>query len=150
MPIDQEVFDSQIKMDRFPFPCKGDVTLGVRNANYTLGPVMLQLAMKPGAFIPAHVHKNVAEVLYILEGDFTNDGSPTKPAQRCTSRQAACTVRTPRRKDAGCSSFGRNAPRMRPPTSAISSLLHKQQPLGQERTLHRGHPVSAFSPGSRR
>ena len=72
--IDQEVLDSQIKADRFPFPSKGDVTLGVRNANYTLGPVMLQLTMKPGAVIPAHLHKNVAEVLYIVEGDFTNEG----------------------------------------------------------------------------
>jgi quercetin dioxygenase-like cupin family protein len=72
--IDQEVSDSQIKADRFPFPSEGDITLAVRNANYTLGPVMLHLTMKPGAVIPAHLHKNVAEVLYIVEGDFTNEG----------------------------------------------------------------------------
>ena len=72
--IDQEVLDSQIKADRFPFPSGGDITLAVRNANYTLGPVMLHLTMKPGAVIPAHLHKNVAEVLYIVEGDFTNEG----------------------------------------------------------------------------
>ena len=35
---------------------------------------MLHLTMKPGAVIPAHLHKNVAEVLYIVEGDFTNEG----------------------------------------------------------------------------
>ena len=35
---------------------------------------MLHLVMKPGAVIPAHVHKNVAEVLYIVEGDFINEG----------------------------------------------------------------------------
>jgi hypothetical protein len=39
--IDQEVLDSQIKADRLPLPSKGDITLAVRNANYTLGPVML-------------------------------------------------------------------------------------------------------------
>ena len=72
--IDQEVLDSQIKADPFPFPNEGDITLAVRNANYTLGPVMLHLTMKPGAVIPAHLHKNVAEVLYIVEGDFTNEG----------------------------------------------------------------------------
>jgi mannose-6-phosphate isomerase-like protein (cupin superfamily) len=72
--INQEVLDSQIKADRFPFPSEGDITLAVRNANYTLGPVMLHLTMKPGAVIPAHLHKNVAEVLYIVEGDFTNEG----------------------------------------------------------------------------
>ena len=35
---------------------------------------MLHLTMKPGAVIPSHLHKNVAEVLYILDGDFTNEG----------------------------------------------------------------------------
>lgn len=77
MPIDQEVFDSQIKMDAFPFPHKGDITLGARNTNYTLGPVMLKLEMKPGAFIPAQVHKNVAEVL--LKAISPTTASPTKP-----------------------------------------------------------------------
>jgi mannose-6-phosphate isomerase-like protein (cupin superfamily) len=72
--IDQEVLDSQIKADRFPFPSDGDITLAVRNANYTLGPVMLHLTMKPGAVIPAHLHKNVAEILYVVEGDFLNEG----------------------------------------------------------------------------
>ena len=46
--IDQEVLDSETKADRFPFSSKGDITLAVRNANYTLGPVMLYLTMKPG------------------------------------------------------------------------------------------------------
>src|SRR5262245_51690809 len=45
--VDQEVFDNQLKRDRFPFPSEGDITLAVRNANYTLGPVMLHLVMKP-------------------------------------------------------------------------------------------------------
>lgn len=77
--IDQEVLASQIKADRFPFPSEGDITLAVRNANYTLGPVMLHLAMQPGAVIPAHLHKGVAEVLYVLEGEFINEGK-TYPA----------------------------------------------------------------------
>ena len=40
--IGQEILDSQIKADRFPFPSEGDITLAVHNANYTLGPVMLR------------------------------------------------------------------------------------------------------------
>ncbi len=72
--INQEVFDSQIKADRFPFPSQGDITLAARSANYTLGPVMLHLVMKPGSYIPEHIHNNVAEVLYIVEGDFSNEG----------------------------------------------------------------------------
>ena len=72
--VDQEVFESQLRADRFPFPSEGDITLAVRNANYTLGPVMLHLVMKPGAVVPKHLHKGMAEALYVVEGDFTNEG----------------------------------------------------------------------------
>ena len=72
--VDQEVFESQLRTDRFPFPSEGDITLAVRNANYTLGPVMLHLVMKPGAVVPKHLHKGMAEALYVVEGDFTNEG----------------------------------------------------------------------------
>jgi uncharacterized RmlC-like cupin family protein len=77
--IDQEVLDGQINADRFPLPSEGDISLAVRNANYTLGPVMLHLTMKPGSVIPSHLHKNVAEVLYIVEGDFVNEGKQHGP-----------------------------------------------------------------------
>src|SRR5580692_8371180 len=77
--IDQEVRAGQIKNDRFPFPSQGDIELGVRNANYALGPVMLHLTMKPGAVIPAHLHKGMAEALYVVEGDFTNEGKQYQP-----------------------------------------------------------------------
>ena len=72
--VDQEVFDGQLKADRFPFPSEGDITLAIRNANYALGPAMLHIVMKPGAVIPAHLHKGLAEALYVAEGDFTNEG----------------------------------------------------------------------------
>ena len=41
--VDQEVIGSQLHPDRFPFQSEGDITLAVRNANYTLGPVMLHI-----------------------------------------------------------------------------------------------------------
>ena len=37
--VDQEVFESKLHADPFPFPSEGEVTLTVRNANYALGPV---------------------------------------------------------------------------------------------------------------
>src|SRR5690242_14798461 len=76
---DKELQASQVKTDRFPFPCEGEVTLAVRNTNYTFGPVMLQLSMKPGSVIPAHIHEGMAEALYVLEGDFINEGKQYLP-----------------------------------------------------------------------
>ena len=72
--FDQELQASQVKADRFPFPSEGEVTLAVRNQNYAFGPVMLQLFMKPGSVIPAHTHHGVSEALYVIEGDFINEG----------------------------------------------------------------------------
>ena len=74
--VDQEVLASQLKTDRFPFPSEGDITLAVRNSNHTLGPVMLHINMKPGAVIPPHQHKGMAEALYVVEGDLINEGKP--------------------------------------------------------------------------
>jgi len=52
--------------------------------------------MKPGAVIAAHLHKSVAEALYVVEGDFTNEGSSTKRALRCIQGGKE-TARTPLR-----------------------------------------------------
>jgi anti-sigma factor ChrR (cupin superfamily) len=35
---------------------------------------MLELVMRPGSVIPAHVHEGISEVLYVIEGDFINEG----------------------------------------------------------------------------
>ena|SRR5712692_6389065 len=77
--FDQEIIASQVKADRFPFPCEGDITLALRNKDYALGPVMLHLEMTPGSVIPAHRHDGVAEVLYVMEGDFINEGKQHLP-----------------------------------------------------------------------
>ena len=61
---------------------------------------MLHLTMKPGAVIPAHLHKNVAEVLYILEGDFTNDGKPYQAGT--TLHVKAGGVHGPHTTEKGC------------------------------------------------
>ncbi len=76
---DQEILASQVKADRFPFPSEGDITLAVRNKNYALGPVMVHIVMKPGSIIPAHKHEKMAEALYVMEGDFINEGKEYPP-----------------------------------------------------------------------
>src|SRR5262244_3151517 len=111
--VDQEVIGSQLKTDRFPFQSQGDITLAIRNANYTLGPVMLHIAMKPGAVIPAHLHKGMAEALYVVEGHFTNEG---KQYQAGTSLHfMAGKEHGPHTTKNGCKLLvlWRNAPRMR-------------------------------------
>lgn len=98
--VDQEVLGGQLKMDRFPFPSEGDITLAVRNANYQLGPVMLHIEMKPGSVIPAHSHKGLAEALYVADGDFANEG---KQYQAGTSLHfKAGTVHGPHTTKNGC------------------------------------------------
>jgi hypothetical protein len=47
--VDQEVFESQLHADPFPFPSEGKITLTVRNGNYSRGPVTLHIVMKPGS-----------------------------------------------------------------------------------------------------
>jgi len=118
--VDQEVIGSQLKTDRFPFQSEGDITLAIRNANYTLGPVMLHIAMKPGAVIPAHFHKGMAEALYVAEGDFTNEGKQYQAGNSLHFMAGKEHGRTPLRMGANCSSFGRNAPQMRRQTSPTS------------------------------
>jgi hypothetical protein len=102
--VDQAAIGSQLKTDRFPFQSEGDVALAVRNANYTLDPVMLHITMKPGAVIPAHLHKGMAETLYVIESGFTNKGRPnrhfvafqgrhgTRPAHHYAWVQATCPL----------------------------------------------------------
>lgn len=98
--FDQEIVASQVKADRFPFPSEGDITLAVRNANYALGPVMLHFAMKPGSVIPAHLHEGVAELLYVVEGDFINEGKKHMPGTSLHVK--AGKVHGPHTTDTGC------------------------------------------------
>jgi redox-sensitive bicupin YhaK (pirin superfamily) len=72
---------------------EGDITLAVRNANYTLGPVMLHLDLKPGAAVPAHSHKGMSEALYVVEGDFINEGKQYDAGTSLQGRQRARPAR---------------------------------------------------------
>jgi quercetin dioxygenase-like cupin family protein len=77
--VDKEIVASQLKADRFPFPSEGDIMLTVRNASFALGPVMVHITMKPGSVIPAHDHESLAEALYVMEGEFINEGKRYQP-----------------------------------------------------------------------
>jgi ChrR Cupin-like domain len=72
--VDQEVFEGQLKADRFPFPSEGDITLEVPTRTIPWGQQCYTSLCRPGAVIPAHFHKGLTEALYVAEGDFTNEG----------------------------------------------------------------------------
>jgi anti-sigma factor ChrR (cupin superfamily) len=76
---DQEIPAAQVKADRFPFPSEGEITLAVRNKDYALGPVMVHIVMKPGSTIPAHKHEGMSEAMYVVEGEFINEGKAYPP-----------------------------------------------------------------------
>jgi quercetin dioxygenase-like cupin family protein len=76
---DQEIPATQVKADRFPFPSEGEITLAVRNKDYALGPVMVHIVMKPGSTIPAHKHEGMSEAMYVVEGEFINEGKAYLP-----------------------------------------------------------------------
>jgi hypothetical protein len=96
--FDQEILASQIKADRFPFPHGGNITLAVRNQNYALGPVMLELAMAAGSVIPAHIHEGVAEVSTQSKAISSTRVNNTSPGRRSTSGEASNTAHTPPRR----------------------------------------------------
>ena len=98
--LDKDILASQVTANKFPFPCEGNITLAVRNQDYALGPVMLHLVLAPGSVIPAHRHDGVAEVLYIVEGDFINEGKTHLPGESLHIRQG--TVHGPHTTKAGC------------------------------------------------
>ena len=77
--VDKEILASQVAAVPFPFPSEGDVTVAIRNASFALGPVMLHIVMKPGSSIPAHGHEHLAEALYVVDGEFINEGKRYKP-----------------------------------------------------------------------
>ncbi|HKS75765.1 MAG TPA: cupin domain-containing protein [Terriglobales bacterium] len=98
--FNKEIIASQVNPERFPFPSEGNITLAIRNTNYALGPVMLHLNMSPGSVIPAHVHQGVAEVLYVIEGDFINEGKHHLPGTSLHVK--AGQVHGPHSTETGC------------------------------------------------
>src|SRR5262249_46720154 len=67
---------NELKSKPAPFPdTKGNPSVQVLNADPTLGPGLLRIVMQPGDVIARHYHAGQAETLYILEGDFIDEGT---------------------------------------------------------------------------
>ena len=115
--VDQEVLERQLKVDRFPFPCEGEVTLAVRNANYTLGPV-------PGWHVaafqgrqgtrPAHHQEAALSQQYACPLQLLLSGprcaSSSQTSARAAGSTAAATLQPRSRTSASTAASEANAP----------------------------------------
>lgn len=52
----------------------GDTEAATVNDDVTRAPFVVLLKMQPGATLKKHYHPRIGEVLYVLEGEFINDG----------------------------------------------------------------------------
>lgn len=64
------------------------------------GAMTVMTRMQPGATIPAHSHTNADETVYVLEGDFVEDGVAHGPGSFFAG--AAGTVHGPHTSQRGC------------------------------------------------
>jgi hypothetical protein len=114
--IDQEILASQIKADQFPFPCEGEISLAVRNANYALGPV----SWGPVRPFQRMCTKASQKCFMSLKATSQMKVSGICPVRRFTSRRARRMDRTRPRKVANFSCSGLSALLQTTPISRIS------------------------------
>jgi quercetin dioxygenase-like cupin family protein len=55
------------------------VSMRVLHADPATGGMTVLTRLAPGALIPAHLHTKADEAVYVLEGDFVEDGRPHGP-----------------------------------------------------------------------
>lgn len=76
MSWNQILETSKVESIPAPFPnTKGTVTIKILNSDQSLGPAMAFVRIEPGGEIPRHLQEQVTETLYILEGDFIDEGT---------------------------------------------------------------------------
>jgi anti-sigma factor ChrR (cupin superfamily) len=75
MSFNQTLETSKIQAIPAPFPnTKGTATLKILNSDQSLGPALALLRMEPGSEIARHLHERTTETLYVIDGDFINEG----------------------------------------------------------------------------
>ena len=75
MGFNQTLETSKIQAIPVPFPnTKGIATLKILNGDQSLGPALALLRMEPGSEIARHLQEQTTETLYVIDGDFINEG----------------------------------------------------------------------------
>jgi quercetin dioxygenase-like cupin family protein len=76
------------------------VSMKVLQQNETTGGMTVMTRMAPGSSIPAHRHTRADETVYVIEGDFIEDGMSYGPGSFFAGR--AGTPHGPHRSAGGC------------------------------------------------
>jgi anti-sigma factor ChrR (cupin superfamily) len=75
MSFNQTIKSSEIEAIPAPFPdTKGTATLKILNGDESLGPALALLRMEAGSEIARHLHEQATETLYVIDGDFVDEG----------------------------------------------------------------------------
>lgn len=76
MSFNQTLEASKLQALPAPFPnTKGTVMIKILNNDQSLGPALVLLRMEPGSEIARHLQEQTTETLYVLDGDFINEGT---------------------------------------------------------------------------
>lgn len=75
MSFNQTLETSKVESIPAPFPnTQGTATLKILNGDQSLGPALALLRMEPGSQIARHLHEQATETLYVIDGDFIDEG----------------------------------------------------------------------------
>jgi anti-sigma factor ChrR (cupin superfamily) len=94
---DLKLETAAIKWTPLDFP---GVSMKTLHQDRRTGGMTVMTRMQPGAAIPAHSHTRADETVYILQGDFVEDGVAYGPGSFFAG--AAGTVHGPHRTEGGC------------------------------------------------
>jgi quercetin dioxygenase-like cupin family protein len=103
MPAGATTTLTRADYDWMPFPIpgsQGDIAAAFLNRDLGAGPIVAAMAMKPGARIPAHIHRRSTETFLVIEGDFINAGESFGPGAFFTVKPGE--VHGPHETQAGC------------------------------------------------
>ncbi len=96
------MYQTKVRESQLPWADLGmpGVTMKVLHKDGATGAMAVLTRMEPGAVIPAHWHTQADETVYVLEGDFVEDGESYGPGSYF--RGKAGTMHGPHSTVEGC------------------------------------------------
>jgi anti-sigma factor ChrR (cupin superfamily) len=77
------MYQTKVRESQLPWADLGmpGVTMKVLHKDEATGAMAVLTRLEPGAVIPAHWHTQADETVYVLEGDFVEDGESYGPGE---------------------------------------------------------------------